>query len=143
MKSQSGKSGRNQQSRRRPKVLGNSIAKNNQVTKQTRTKGATKVGVIQSRRSGFENLFRQGDDVPLTSFQCSDQQFPGLYADPEAQCRVSCTTPSTPLLFLCNELKDSLKAQPNICHLIRSSTCAIAMGDGAHSSAPPELPLTR
>ena len=127
-------------------MLGNSIAKNNQVTKQTRTKGTTKVGVIQSRRSGFENLFRQGDDVPLTSFQCSDQQFPGLYADPEAQCRVSYSTtkPTTPFCSFVTNLKiRSLKAQPNICHLIRSSTCAIAMGDGAHSSAPPELPLTR
>jgi hypothetical protein len=28
------------------------------------------------------------DKVPLTSFQCTDQQFPGYYADTEAQCQV-------------------------------------------------------
>ena len=36
----------------------------------------------------FESMFHNADNVPETSFTCSSQQFPGLYADPEVDCRV-------------------------------------------------------
>ena len=36
----------------------------------------------------FESMFHNADNVPETSFTCSSQQFPGLYADTEAECRV-------------------------------------------------------
>ena len=38
--------------------------------------------------SRFESMFHKADNVPETSFTCSSQQFPGLYADPEVDCRV-------------------------------------------------------
>ena len=36
----------------------------------------------------FESMFHKADNVPETSFTCSSQQYPGLYADPEVECRV-------------------------------------------------------
>ena len=38
--------------------------------------------------SRFESMFHKADNVPETRFTCSSQQFPGLYADPEVDCRV-------------------------------------------------------
>ena len=32
-------------------------------------------------------------DIPETPFKCSDKQFPGYYADVDAQCQVSAELP--------------------------------------------------
>ena len=42
---------------------------------------------IQRLRTGkaFSSI---APDIPQTSFNCQDQQYPGLYADPEADCQV-------------------------------------------------------
>ena len=46
---------------------------------------------VQRLRSGkgFSSL---NPDIPQTSFSCNDQQYPGLYADPEAECQVNFNT---------------------------------------------------
>ena len=43
---------------------------------------------VQRLRSG-KGFSSQSPDIPETSFNCNDQQYPGLYADPEAECQVS------------------------------------------------------
>ena len=47
---------------------------------------------INGRFNGrFESMFHKADNIPETSFTCFSQQFPGLYADPEADCQVKAT----------------------------------------------------
>ena len=46
----------------------------------------------KSKAVGFggksESMFHNADNMPDTSFTCSSQEFPGLYADTEVECRV-------------------------------------------------------
>jgi len=46
----------------------------------------------KSKAVGFgnkmESMFHNADNMPETSFTCSSQEYPGLYADPEVECRV-------------------------------------------------------
>ena len=71
--------------RRQPKAFeknGISIDRVNPGAKPTNRRGKA-IG-----KARFENLFHRADNLPETSFKCADQQFPGLYADTEVDCRV-------------------------------------------------------
>jgi hypothetical protein len=76
-----------QKNRNKGRPLKSSGQRNRNKSAFTTAKGPRKSKAI-GFGGRFESMFHKADNVPETSFTCSSQQFPGLYADPEADCRV-------------------------------------------------------